>query len=234
MIVQNKKASHVGVILSFVIFVTLLVFLFSIFGSPIKFSQSKDPLLDYLEIELESRLTTNLTIITISPPAEEKECIQINNAGLGLSGLKTIVKDKDNNIILSKISGDYLYIKWTAQEFFKIYYAKELTNINSDVGTDCYVLVGGDINSYREDYFYSEDKVDEFISSYESNYSQLKSELGIPINNEFSLSFIDSKGNITQTEQKDVSVEIYSRDLPIQYFDEMANINSGFINIKVW
>lgn len=232
--IQNKKASHVGVILSFVIFITFLVFLFSILGSPIKFSQSKEPLLDYLEIELESSLTTNLTIITISPTIDGKECIQINNAGLGLSELNTIVKDKDNNIIHSKISGDYLYIKWDEQEFFKIYYAKELSKINSDVGADCYVLIGGDINSYREDYFYNIDKINEFISSYESNYSQLKSELGIQVNNEFSLSFIDSQGNVTQTSQKDVSVEIYSRDLPVQYFDETANINSGFINIKVW
>jgi hypothetical protein len=55
------------------------------------------------------------------------------------------------------------------------------------------------------------------------------------MNNDFSLSFVDSEKNvINETEQRDITTNIYSREIPVQYFDELANINSGFINIKVW
>jgi hypothetical protein len=229
----NKKASHVGVILSFVIFVTFLVFLFSIFGSPIKFSKSKEPLLDYLETELENRLISNLTVVTISPSVPvDKNCIEINNRGLKLPDFNAIVKDKDNNIVNSKVSGDYLSFNKNEDNFFKIYYAQELSLVQEDVPTDCYPITK--INSYREDYYLNEDKILKLISDYNSNYTKLKQELGLPINNEFSIGFTDEEGNLTQAGQKEISTDIYSRDIPVQFFDESAKINSGFINIRVW
>ena len=234
MAIKNKRASHVGFILSFVIFITFLIFLFSIFGSPIKFSSSKDSVVDYLQIELENRLTSNLTIITISPTPTDKNCISIDNQGFDLLGMNVIVKDKDNNVVPSKISGNNLYFKWSGEEYFKLFYAQELQSGNLDNWADCYTLASGDINSYREDYYFDKDKIEKFISDYNLNYTQLKKDLGFPINDEFSLSFTDADGNITQTNQKEAVTDIFSREIPVQYFDETAKINSGFINIRVW
>ncbi len=231
---KSKKGSHVGVVLSFVIFVTFLVFLFSIFDSPFKTPEDNDPLIDYLEIELAQKFNSNLTILTISPPGIDP-CIEIDNSRLGLEGLNAIVKNKSGGIIPSKISGDDLLFKWSGEEFFKIYYSEKLSIIENEVGTGCYQLdFETDINSFRENYYFDKPKILEFFSKYKSDYSELKSELGVPINNEFGLTFIDANGQINQTEQKDITTNIYSKEIPIQYFDELANINSGFINIKVW
>jgi hypothetical protein len=231
---KSKKASHVGVILSFVIFITFLIFLFSIFGSPIKFSQSKEPLLDYMEIEIDNSLTTNLTVMTISPEPTTNNCIQINDASLSVSSLKAVVKDKDNNLVPSKVIGDYLYIKWTHQQFFKIFYAEDLVEGNDYSGSNCYQLVNSDINSYREDYYFSEKKINKLISDIKTNYTKLKMDLGLPANDDFSISFTDAEGNVTQAGQKEVTTDIYSRQIPVQYFDSLAKVNSGFINLKVW
>jgi hypothetical protein len=229
----NKKASHVGVILSFVIFVTFLVFLFSIFGSPIKFSKSKEPLVDYLKVELEKRLISNLTVITIFPVVpEDKNCIVIDNGGLKLQDLNAIVKDKNNNIVTSKVSGNFLSFNKNEDNFFKIYYAQELSPAQGNVQTDCYPITN--IDSSRENYYLNEDKILKLISDYNSNYTKLKQELGLPINNEFSIGFTDEEGNLTQVGQKEISIDVYSRDIPVQFFDKLAKINSGFINIRVW
>ena len=50
----------------------------------------------------------------------------------------------------------------------------------------------------------------------------------------FSISFTDEEGNLTQVCQKEISIDVYSRDIPVQFFDKLAKINSGFINIRVW
>ncbi|MCK4647518.1 hypothetical protein KAT24_01145 [Candidatus Pacearchaeota archaeon] len=59
---MDKKGSHVGMMLSFVIFVTFLVFLYSILQPVIKIRQDKKLILDSLIIELAKMLdSTNYT-----------------------------------------------------------------------------------------------------------------------------------------------------------------------------
>lgn len=235
---KNKRGSHVGVILSFVIFVTFLVFLFSIFGSPIKIPTNKDTLINYIEVEILNRFSSKLTILTISPDSSvAKDCIEIANEGLGFENLNSLVKDKDERLIASAPNkGTILKIDWTgAEEFFKIYYSEEpLSNLEKSFGEDCYQLLSSDISSVRDTVYVNVNKISNFIFEYESNYSRLKEELNIPVNTEFSLSFTDAEGRVNQTEQKDITADIFSREIPVQYFNESADINSGFINIRVW
>ncbi|MCW8966508.1 MAG: hypothetical protein OQK82_07470 [Candidatus Pacearchaeota archaeon] len=235
-IIENKKASHVGMILSFVIFISFLVFIFSIFGSPINFSQSNEPLLNHYQMKINELFTSTITIITISPDNSlDKECIKVDNSEFGLIDLNTIVKDKDSNIVDSKISGDYLYFEWDSETFFKIYYSKKLEYKEDNIDTtDCYILSEDKISSFREDYYYDKSEILDFFSQYKANYTSLKSIVEIPANNDFGLTFIDTYGNEIKTQEKEVQTNIYSKEIPIQYFDEYAQINSGFINIRIW
>ncbi len=233
--IKNKKASHVGIILSFVIFVTFVVFLFSIFGSPIKFLQGKESTLDYLEVELENSLLSNLTTLTISLDVTEN-CIKIDNRAFGVAGIPSIVKNKDGGIKPSINSGNDLIFKREGDDFFKIYYAQELFSINSDEQMrNCYELdLQNDVSSFRLNFFYTENKINSFISDYESDYTKLKDDLGLASDTEFSFSFTNAEGEIFQTEQKETSANIYAREIPVQYFNDLAEIKSGFINLKVW
>lgn len=235
---KNKKASHVGVVLSFVIFVTFLVFLFSILGSPIKLPSNKDASLDYLEIRLADKFSSNLTILTISPiNSGNKNCIEINNLLYGFQNLNSLVKNKSDNIIGSTPNkGSSLYINWLArEEFFKIFYSEDiLKNLEFSQDASCHLLLSSEINSLRENKYFNVAKINDFFSTYESDYDSLKTEFNLPQNTEFGLSFTDAEGITTTTGEVDSSINIYSREVPIQYFNETASINSGFINIKVW
>lgn len=237
---KNKKASHVGVILSFVIFITFLIFLFSIFGSPFKLSINKEPLIDYLETELINKYSLNLTVLTISP-ITDKNCIQINYNLLDLNELKeldSIVKDKDGKIVNSKTSNNKLTIKRGGENFFKIYYAKgTLDNSNYDSGVpgNCQkTLEVNEINSIRINKYFTKKKIDNFFDNYEKDYEHMKDELNLPPNAEFGLSFKYADGTIKETPPRDIITDIFSREIPIQYFDSSATIRSGFINIRVW
>jgi len=74
----------------------------------------------------------------------------------------------------------------------------------------------------------------EFIDEYEDRYESIKDELKIPPGSEFGFSLIYSNQTRIGTEQKEISTNIYSEEIPVQYVDRQANINSGFINILVW
>ena len=60
---DNKKGSHVGFILSFVIFITFIVFLLVVFNPRINFKQNKEPILSHLETELLILFDSDLTNI---------------------------------------------------------------------------------------------------------------------------------------------------------------------------
>ena len=58
---MNKKGSHVGMMLSFVIFVTFLVFLYSVLYPMVKIGQDKKLILDNLILELSEMLDSDYT-----------------------------------------------------------------------------------------------------------------------------------------------------------------------------
>ncbi len=55
---MEKKGSHVGMMLSFIIFITFFVFLYTVLQPIIKTEQNKKLILDSLEIELVEMLAT--------------------------------------------------------------------------------------------------------------------------------------------------------------------------------
>ena len=63
---KNKRGSHVGIVLSFVIFVTFLAFLYTIIEPTIKIQQDKESLLNYLKIELMETFSADLTSTSIT------------------------------------------------------------------------------------------------------------------------------------------------------------------------
>ena len=235
---KNKKASHVGIILSFVIFVTFLVFLFSILGSPLKLPSNKEPLIDYLNVEMFKRFSANLTILTITPGnTGASDCIRINNNDLEFQDLYAVVKDKNGVSVSSKPDkGPTLDIDLSGEkDFFRIYYSEEiLTSSGNPTCNSPYILVTEDISSIRESQYFYKKKITDFIDTYDSEYDNYKILLNLPLDNEFGLSFNDSNGDTITKGDTDSAVDIFSREIPIQYFDESANINSGFINIRVW
>ncbi len=58
---MNKKGSHVGMMLSFVIFVTFLVFLYSVLSPVVKTEQDKKLVLDSLILEMVEILNSDYT-----------------------------------------------------------------------------------------------------------------------------------------------------------------------------
>lgn len=250
---KNKKASHVGVVLSFVIFITFLIFLYSVTEPAIKLQKDKEALLDYLEIELIKIFTSNLTTatITINSTWYVEDCVKLLNLTEEIEiDSRLIVKNKSGGIPSSNISEEdntdvIIYRNDQDEVFFKIYNSEEFEELNQTTEFFCTELGrdeigwGGHPNGYnvglvRSETYLFEEKIIELIEDYNSNYTELKSSLNIPAGSEFGFGITYSNQTKKATEEKNISTNIYVKEIPIQYVNKEANINLGYMNIQIW
>ena len=62
---MNKLGSHVGMIISFVIFITFIVFLYSVVKPAITTGEDKKTILSALEMQILNNISANLTSASI-------------------------------------------------------------------------------------------------------------------------------------------------------------------------
>ena len=237
---MNKKATHVGAVLSFVIFVTFLVFLYSIVEPKIRIQKDKESFLDYLRIELLERVSANLTSITVSAE-ETASCIKLNDFIEDAEiDSHIIVKNAEGEILNAEISSDSkdLLIE-SSDDFFKIFNSEDFDGLPEESIIPCTELENGEgyfINLIITAEYVFETKVIGLIEEYETEggYEALRDELKIPSGSDFGFGFAYSNGTAIGTEEKEVPINIYVREIPIQYVDKEANVLLGTINIRVW
>jgi hypothetical protein len=242
---MNNRGSHVGMILSLVIFVTFLVFLYTTLEPAIKIQKDKQALLDYLMVELIERFSADLTTGVISAKGGQESrnnCVEINYSKIGITNpedVNLIVYDEGNNPISFRFEGINLILDkfGDKKEFFKIYYSEEPLNNFAESGT-CEkgsqgdeVTVFGQIKT-RKHIFKS--KIINLLEEHSAGYSGLKQDLKIPSGSEFGFSLTYSNGTIIKTQEGNILTNVYGEEVPIQYMDEKANVNAGFMNVRVW
>lgn len=249
---KNRKGSHIDVVISFVIFVIFLGFLYSIIG-PVKIQENKENVLDFLEIEIKEKLSANFTSSSITIPGIYVwDCFEINHL-VDFTGLNVIVKDENNDVVNfglyedNNINRKFLRIDATPEKrYFKIYYSPEKF-IDSPLDETCPFTVGSyysdaamyenysitDIGLLRTDKYVFESKVREVFVD-DTKYKEMKESLNLPYGSEFSFSFKTADGVTIKAENKEVAADTYVREVPVQYIDDEANIKSGFINLKIW
>lgn len=225
---MKKRGSHVGMVLSFVVFVTFLIFLYTILEPAITTEKDKNYLLEYLQFELLTNLSADLTIVTIS--SDSSKCLKLLDSDVGVeNNLNFIVKDENDNIVDSEREGEFIKIE--KGDFFKVYYSKEPFLNFSMKKSNC---ISPSIDLVRTKEYIYESKIISLINEYNLEYNSLKESLGIPIGSEFGFSFKNASSGVIGTEEKNISISVYAEEIPIQYIDSKADILPGFITIKVW
>ena len=239
---KYKRGSHVGVVLSFIIFITFMAFLYTMIEPAIKMKEDKQFILNYLEIELIERLSEDLTSITvIIDKTITQDCVElVDSMNEELINNKLITKDNSENVLESKTLDNNLFInRGDGQtDFFKIRISEEFEPIEEGKIPGCKPLKKDKeeykIGSINVNKYLFETKIIELKENYSSDYDSLKKELNISIGNEFGFDFIYNNGTIIGTKTGETKRDIYIEDIPVQYIDKEANILPGVIRIKVW
>jgi len=241
---MEKRGSHVGVILSLVIFITFLVFLYTVVEPLVTVQKDKESLLSYLETELTERVSSNLTTSSVGiNKTTPQTCVQLGDfVNETEISLRLIVKDDETGEILkaniSQDENDLFITKGVESVFFKVYDSPEFEELEKVTEiSGCKFLEDEkdySIGLIRTNEYLFESKIINLINEYGAGYADLKEKLKIPLGSEFGFSITYDNGTIIGTGEKNLSINVYAEEIPIRYVDDEANINFGFMNIKVW
>lgn len=259
---QTKGGTHVGVILSFVIFVTFLLFLYTILIEPSINQQGNKFLLDNVrlnileEVNVENFTTKTFLIDMSGVNLGNKKCIRINEneggggtnvkkgglADLDSQGIKFTIKDSSNKLInYSKLGQNNLNIgpiDSSFDGFLKINYASDYGGSPEYTGPqNCRSIFPDDYEITRESSSNEilESKITGLIDSYALNYELLREQLKISVDNEFILAFVYGNGTILEPEGEiPRNVNVYVTEILAQYIDKEGNFKLGTIIIKMW
>ena len=252
---MEKKGSHVGFILSALVFVSFLVFLFAAIEPSFISDEDKIILLNHIKNEIISESSSELVTITmkIRNPNNSKNCFSINADYLNYFGDQEIcnlsIKDENGDLLNYKIMGDCDNVTSLKIEqrggFLKFYYSSALENsLCSKTDLLCSVDNCQDIkkNNYDIGQIKSDDYL--FLSSsknlaedYVSDYEDVKDRLGISARDDFDFLFLDNAENdlLNLSYGADsVTANILTEQFPIIYIDDRADFKSGFLRVRVW
>jgi len=230
----NKKGSHVGIVLSFVIFVTFVMF-FYLMIKPALTTESKRAVLDTLKEKIIEMVSAELTTTSIFVETQQQTCADLYNffdiTGMG-EGI--IILDENGNTITAKKDSQDLYMERedSSDTFFKVYGSDEFSAIEEGLTSPCLTEYNlGLIKTTNETF---ETKILEIIGRHESYYQDLKQDLNVPAGSEFGLNFTYAGGESVSTVDPSVRTSIFAEEFPVKYVTDGAKIEIGVLRIKVW
>lgn len=239
MIKKNKRGSQVEIVISFVIFMTFIFFIYLI-TQPMLKSERKESSLENLASRLAEKSLANITSASVAISATQ-DCVDLDNfLNVVGNGNRVIVRSDDGTVLSSGVSGSDLRVGRNGLSFFKVYGSGEFAQETRTISGCQYLTQGsgytlGLVKTTKNIF---ESKIIGLIGEYNTDYDSLKSELKIPEENDFDFSFTYSNGTeILTGNQGQVptsTINIYSRNIPIIYTSKQAGFESGLLNVKIW
>ncbi len=233
----NKKgASHLEIILSFIIFLGFSLFLLAIFR-PTTFLKYTDTDLNILETSIKSVTLTPISFITLNlnKDIEIQECFFINYE-LNLDNV--IVKNKDGEIVNAETDkeNERIYIYSISEKFFYVYFSEKLEE-KEFIEDSCTEIDSSNyhLGLYRNYNLTSYEKLENLKQDYTNDYENLKNQLGIPTTKEFAFIVKDTRGNDIIVARKRVEQpNVLARDITIQILYNNGTLRYGILNIQTW
>lgn len=224
----DKKGSHVGVIISFGIFVTFILFLYTALQPAFQTGDEQQRILNILEREVMDEVYANYTVISVSP--DSANCLHIEDYPYSEMD-STIARDSQGNIIQSEISEGDLYVD-SPDDSGLLKISSSDTELNSESGdlSDC--SQDYETGMERKKKVVSKSKMVQLIENYSSSESFVREKLDFPEGEPFGFGIVYDNGTRVETESFENSREIFIREVPIQYFDENAERKGGLLVLK--
>ena len=236
----GKRGTHVGIVISFNIFILFLISIFLLISPFLKERGEKQQVLDSLYQNLLENVSSNMTLTLIKVAdgytPSGKSCIELSEGGW-LLGEDIVVKNMLNRRLASN-SDIPLDINWTGDKFLKIYSSPENFEVMPLSSSDCAIPIEDSnffIKYTKTEKYIFESNLIELNASYREDYGELKTYLGILPEEEFGFSFINSQG-VTEVEVGRIpsSASVYSKENYIIYIDNESKFLPGIIVVKVW
>lgn len=234
---MEKRGTHIGVVISFMVFVTFLFFLYAIVQPAIETRNEKQVPLDSLEREVLSEVSASLTTISVFVDLSGSGCFILKNFMTKTEiNENIIVIDDSGTTFNSYVSGSGLLIDPGRSDLLlKVRVSEEFDPISSS-GSACTDVYEDDytIGLVKTKEYVFSSRMENLISVYNAGYSTARSLLKVSSNDDFGLSFTYNNGTVIRTREINISASVYAKDISVQYINDDAHEVSGVINIEIW
>ena len=202
---NNRAQGHIEIILSFLIFVGFLLFMF-IFLNPFAKVETKN-------------IINNIKDSIINEISDDV-------------GKLSVIVDGDTDCydpaILSDYGTNYLEVKEDRK--YTIYFNDIFSgSVSSCVGETAYTL-----GTYSTENMIIYEKIQELRTNYMDNYEDLKTSLGIVDEFTFELKRIDGGVEIGVNKEVPFGIEVEAADIPLRVINSNGEISEFVLNIRVW
>lgn len=229
---EKKGTSHIEIIISFIIFVSFVIFMMIIFN-PFKAISVNTSILNVAELKIVNYASSNLTLSSMILNSSFNSNVNCIYASFPLSN-ELVVKDENGEIVNASRATDNIYLKYAGERVYRIYSSEELEEKNFDT-SGCYELdesnyTIGITRNYKRISYSNLAKLNE---DYNNNYEQLKQTLNLK--NDFT--FIVRDNSIVLFEgrrYKPRGINLIAKDIPIEILDKNATLKQAILNLLVW
>lgn len=232
---MNKRGSHVGMMISFMLFVMFLIFVRIIFEPTINSDETKQKFIEGIERSVIESASEE-TIITTVSVSSSSVCLSISNYLDDFNAYDgVVIKDENGDTIQASISsGDSstLQIERTGSsiDFFKIYSSEGFDSLNEE-SASCTALSDSNIKGTKRKSYVFERKITDLISA---DYENFRKSLNMPNDTEIGVEFEFENKTIIKTPEKNITANIYIKESSVEYIDSDANVMAGKLRVKIW
>ena len=230
--IKSKRGTHVGVVISFVIFVTFIIFIYLAVQPKIG-TVNKKNLLEQIKNNLIDEISTSVTSVSVLL-ATSVNCVKLegffSESGMGP---KIKVSNQAGGVLPATAQDPDLFVSNNQAVFLNIYESDEFGLFSPPI-TSCANSPTYKLGLIKTSNSILESKIIKLIEDYKNDEGPVKDSLGVPEGNELAIGFTNNDGTTTETTQPDVSISVFSDDVLIRYINQNGVEESGLLNVKIW
>lgn len=223
---KDKKGSHVGMVLSFTIFILALVFIYVIIGTPLDYTNQKGNSLLIIKNNLFNEISADIYTFRIN---NDSSCVSFSNPFSGIVN-ESVVAYSNNQIVASTISGNSILVDGQSQ-FTKVFYSGYFENPSVLSETGC---LSTDVLSLTGETVVFEKKILSVFDKLFNNETALRETLNVPLSNEIDIIFTYQNGTTISGNKNEPKENIYSYNEEIYYYTINASEEKGELSLRVW
>ena len=233
--IKYKNGSHVGIMISFAIFILFIFFVYMIIKPAFSF-KDKQNILTNLKRDLVEKASAELITLSVSIPESPRVCTRLNNFfSENLQNRKLIAKTDSGEIFVLRNNpeNNNLQVLNNYNSFFRIYGSEEFEQIPAENPGQC-PDSNYEMGNLKKEKVIFEKKILFLIQKYESDYNNLKNELEISSKNDFSFEFVYANKTKVSTKETNITGSVFAEKIPVIYITKNASIEAGNLFIKIW
>lgn len=242
----NKKGSHVAVIISFVIFVTFLFFIYAALEPAVKSKQAGEQFLSSSKDALLTNFSANITYAAIHInndfDVDGEDCLRITSLSQimpsGLDGDNIFIKDSSESTVGFSWDGQDSSLEVeeeNSNRLFRAYVSEAISSSETSlngcpaVSSNSYTL--GLVKTEEKAF---EQKIVNAIQVYQTNYPAFKASIGISEDKNIGFDFAYSNGTSVTTGEESPETNVYALEFSFDYLSRNMITEAGKLTVRTW